>query len=90
MMDCSFSFNADVRLDHKEKKVNLYPVGAFLGHQKEDYVQSELRRLRERLRMESAKLRPPSQYVHLSDQAKEFLQFVFFSVNSMNHLYTMI
>jgi hypothetical protein len=57
----SFSFIANVRLDYKENKVNLYPVGAFLGHQKEDYVQSELRRLRENLRVESAKLRPPEQ-----------------------------
>ncbi len=59
----SFSFNANVRLDYKENKINLYPVGAFLGHQKEDYVQSELRRLRESLRTESAKLRPPQQFV---------------------------
>jgi hypothetical protein len=56
-----FSFIADVRLDYKDNKVNLYPVGAFLGHQKEDYVQSELRRLRESLRAESAKLRTPQQ-----------------------------
>ena len=55
-----FSFNANVRLDWKENKVNLYPVGAFSGHQKEDYVQTELRRLRENLRCESAKLRPPT------------------------------
>jgi len=62
-----FSFNANVRLDDKDNKVNLYPVGALLGHQKEDYVQSELRRLRENLRAESAKLHPPSQLVHFSE-----------------------
>jgi hypothetical protein len=57
------SFNADVRLDHKENKVTLYPVGALFGHQREDYVQSELRRLRENLRCESSKLRAPKQLV---------------------------
>lgn len=62
---CFYSFNANVRLDWKENKVNIYPVGALYGHQKEDYVQSELRRLRESLRCESAKLRPPQQLVRI-------------------------
>jgi hypothetical protein len=57
------SFNANVRLDSKENKVNLYPIGALSGRQKDDYVQSELRRLRESLRSESAKLHPPPQFV---------------------------
>lgn len=56
-----YSFNANIHLDYKENKVNLYPVGALFGRQREDYVQSELRRLRENLRSESSKLRPPHQ-----------------------------
>ncbi|CAF0753759.1 unnamed protein product [Rotaria sp. Silwood1] len=55
----TYNFNADLRLDYKENKANLYPVGALFGHQREDYVQSELRRLRESLRSESSKLHPP-------------------------------
>ena len=54
-----------MHLDFKETKVNLYPIGALFGHQREDYVQSELRRLRESLRSESSKLRPPIQWVFL-------------------------
>ncbi|CAF3803025.1 unnamed protein product [Rotaria sordida] len=55
----TYNFKADIHLDYKENKANLYPVGALFGHQREDYVQSELRRLRESLRSESSKLRPP-------------------------------
>ncbi|CAF0916703.1 unnamed protein product [Adineta steineri] len=60
----TYNFNADVRLDQKENKVNLYPVGTLFGHQRDDYVQSELRRLRESLRSESSKLRRPPHKPH--------------------------
>jgi len=53
-----FSFNSNVYLDDKEQKINLYPM----DQRKEDYVQSELRRLRESLRSESAKMRRPQQF----------------------------
>ncbi|CAF3253965.1 unnamed protein product, partial [Rotaria sp. Silwood2] len=39
----------NIRLDYDENKVNLYPV----DQRKEDYVQTELRRLRENLHNES-------------------------------------
>lgn len=53
-----FSFNADVYLNDKKQKVNLFPVAKV----KEDYVQSELRRLRQNLRTTSAKMRRPPQF----------------------------
>lgn len=58
-----FRFVGDVRLDWKSRQANMYPVGALHGHLKEDYVQTELRRLREGLRTESSKLRAPAQFV---------------------------
>ncbi|UJR35879.1 hypothetical protein I4U23_028622 [Adineta vaga] len=61
----TYNFNADVRLDRNDNKVNLYPVGALSGHQRDDYVQSELRRLRENLRCESSKLHRPPQLIFL-------------------------
>ncbi|CAM4769776.1 unnamed protein product [Rotaria magnacalcarata] len=60
----TYHFHADVHLDFKETKVNLYPIGALFGHTREDYVQTELRRLRESLRAESSKLRPPIHKVY--------------------------
>ncbi len=45
-------------MDDKEQKINLYPM----DQRKEDYVQSELRRLRESLRSESAKMHRPQQF----------------------------
>jgi hypothetical protein len=77
-----FSFHANIHLDYKENKVNLYPVGAFLGHQKEDYVQSELRRLRESLRSESSKLHPPQQLVHFPEYELNKKIFVFLQQSS--------
>lgn len=77
IVECSF--HADVRLDYKENKVNLYPTGAFYGHQKEDYVQSELRRLRENLRGESAKLRAPQQFVNYLQINSENCLIIFLS-----------
>jgi len=57
-------FVGDVRLDWKSRHANLYPVGALHGQLKEDYVQTELRRLRENLRTESSKLRAPPHKAH--------------------------
>ncbi len=57
-----FSFNSNVYLDDKEQKINLYPM----DQRKEDYVQSELRRLRESLRSESAKMHRPQQFSFFS------------------------
>lgn len=62
------SFNADMRLDDKDNQVILYPVGALYGRKEEDFVQTELRRLREGLRVESSKLRPPLQLVFFLSQ----------------------
>jgi hypothetical protein len=53
-----FSFNANVYLDYEEPKVSLYPT----VQRREDYVHSELRRLRESLRSESSKMRRPAQF----------------------------
>ena len=52
-----FSFHTNLCLDEKEPKLTLYPV----DQKKEDYVQSELRRLRESLRSESSKMQRPRQ-----------------------------
>ncbi|CAF2520074.1 unnamed protein product [Rotaria sp. Silwood2] len=56
----AYTFNANIRLDYDENKVNLYPV----DQRKEDYVQTELRRLRENLHNESVKMRRPLHKAH--------------------------
>jgi hypothetical protein len=80
-----FSFKANVRLDSNERKVNLFPI----EQKKEDYVQSELRRLRENLRSESFKMRRPRQLVSFF----KYLKIIFFFIHIvklMNHLFIMI
>ncbi len=52
-----FSFNANVYFDSRDRKINLYPI----TKRKEDYIQGELRRLRQSLRSESMKMRRPPQ-----------------------------
>lgn len=84
------SFNADVRLDQKENKVNLYPDDALNGRKGDDYVQSELRRLRENLRCESSKLRRPSQFVISSIYRDKTQDLFFYSAKHISHLSTMI
>ena len=56
----SFRFNTTIRVDHPEQKIVLYPIPS----KKEDYVESELRRLQNTLRNESAKRRRPPPYEH--------------------------
>ncbi|CAF1409527.1 unnamed protein product [Adineta ricciae] len=59
-----YNFDANVRLDRNDNKVNLYLADAVNGHPGDDYVQSELRRLRENLRCESSKLHRPQHKPH--------------------------
>jgi len=68
-----FSFNGNVRLDYKEQKANLHSI----PQQKEDYVQSELRRLRDSLRTESAKMRRPRQFSCFSLIFNNLLLFIY-------------
>ncbi|CAF0819854.1 unnamed protein product [Rotaria sp. Silwood1] len=56
----TYSFNANIRLDYNENKANVYPI----DQKKEDYVQTELRRLRGNLHSESLKLRRPLHKAH--------------------------
>jgi hypothetical protein len=51
------SFHANVRLDYSEQKIVLHPQ----DQRKEDFVQTELRRLKENLHSESLKMRRPPQ-----------------------------
>ncbi|CAF3864693.1 unnamed protein product [Adineta steineri] len=55
-----YNFLANVRLDSKEPKIVLHPI----DQRKEDYVQSELRRLRTNLRNESLKMHQPKHKAH--------------------------
>ncbi|CAF1064509.1 unnamed protein product [Rotaria sordida] len=55
-----YNFNTNIRLDYHENKVTLYPN----DQRKEDFVQTELRRLRENLHSESLKLRRPLHKAH--------------------------
>ncbi|CAF0829675.1 unnamed protein product [Adineta ricciae] len=59
-----YNFDANVRLDRNDNKANLYPADAVNGRPGDDYVQSELRRLRENLRCESSKLHRPQHKPH--------------------------
>ena len=59
LLKYSFRFTANVRVDDEDQKVILYPI----PHRKEDYVESQLRRLRDNLRSESAKRRRPAKFV---------------------------
>jgi hypothetical protein len=73
-------------LDYKEQKANLHPI----PQQKEDYVQSELRRLRDNLQTESSKMRRPRQFSFLSISEYLIISFFLCIVKLMNHLFTMI
>lgn len=82
-----FSFNADVHFNDKKQKMSLHPQ----MKSKEDYVQSELRRLKQNLRATSAKMRRPPQYNLTIFLIFNYQNSLFLSiVNLMNHLYTMI
>jgi len=76
----AFSFNTNnVRLDSKEQKINLFPI----TKKREDYVQSELRRLRESLKSESSKMHRPQQLRVLNSFIISI--FVFFLLFSKAH-----
>lgn len=51
-----YEFNSTIRVDDPQRKLTLYPI----PQRKEDYVESQLRKLRETLRNESAKRRRPA------------------------------
>lgn len=57
MKSIFFSFPNNIRLDHRESKITLSPI----DNKKEDFVEVELRRLKDNLRSESMKLRRPIQ-----------------------------
>ncbi|CAF4501710.1 unnamed protein product [Rotaria socialis] len=55
-----YNFHANVRLDYSEQKIVLHPT----DQRKEDFVQTELRRLKENLHTESLKMRRPPHKAH--------------------------
>ncbi|CAF3856631.1 unnamed protein product [Rotaria magnacalcarata] len=58
--DECYNFHANVRLDYSEQKIVLHPT----DQRKEDFVQTELRRLKENLHCESLKMRRPPHKAH--------------------------
>ena len=69
----SFRFDSAIRVDDPQRKLVLYPI----PERKEDYVERQLRQLRETLRTESAKRRRPPPSVLSSE---DFLHASLFSL----------